>query len=41
MIFILASSLGNNLVQYFCEESEHISPEQPYRLKPDNYAQIT
>jgi hypothetical protein len=24
-----------------CEESEHISSEQPYRLKPENRAQIT
>ena len=33
--------LSNNLIWCFCKESEHISPEQPYRLNPENRAQIT
>ena len=31
----------NNLLWWFYQESEHISPEQPYRLKPKNRAQTT
>jgi hypothetical protein len=33
--------LSNNLIWCFCKEGEQISPEQPYRLKPENRTQIS
>ena len=41
IIIIITPILSNNLIWYFCKETEHISPEQPYRLNPENRAQNT
>ncbi|HEY7082527.1 MAG TPA: hypothetical protein VH500_22790 [Nitrososphaeraceae archaeon] len=39
-VFIL-KVINDNLVWSYSKEGEQISPEQPYRLKSENCAQIT